>query len=61
MVVHKERINERGSCIFVKWSYTNKRNKPTRELILVEWSCTKESINERGPYIFVSNGRVQIK
>ena len=27
MVVHKERINERGPYIFVEWSCANKRNK----------------------------------
>ena len=33
MVVHKERINERGSHIFVEWSPANKRNKSVRDLI----------------------------
>ena len=33
MVVHKERINERRSYIFVKWSFANKRNNSMRDLI----------------------------
>ena len=32
MVVHKERINEKGSNIFVEWSCVNNRNKSMREL-----------------------------
>ena len=27
MVVHKEKINERKSYIFVEWSFANERNK----------------------------------
>ena len=34
MVVHKERINERRSCIFVEWSYANERNKSMTTLVL---------------------------
>ena len=29
------------------------RNVSVWTLILVEWSCTKERLNERGPHIFV--------
>ena len=32
MVVHKERINEKGLYIFVEWSYAIKRNKSIRTL-----------------------------
>ena len=35
---NKEIINERGPYNLVKWSFTNKRNKSMRTLILVEWS-----------------------
>ena len=33
LVANKERINERGSYIFVKWSCASKRDKSTRDLI----------------------------
>ena len=49
----KERINERGPCIFVEWSCANKINKSLRTLSLGRMQCTKERINEKGPNISV--------
>ena len=53
IVVHKKRINERESYIFVKWLCANKRNKSMRDLIFGRMVVHKKRINERGPYNLV--------
>ena len=35
---------------FVEWSCANRRNKSVGTLSLGQWLCTKERINEKGPY-----------
>ena len=56
----KERINERGTYIFVKWSCTNKICKSVWTLSLGRMVVhKKESMTE--DHIFRSNGRVHIK
>ena len=47
MVVHKEKINDIRSYIFVEWLCANKRNTSMKTLIFGRMVVHKESINER--------------
>ena len=49
----KERLNERGSYIFVEWSCANKKNKSVSTLSLGWMVVTKERTNEKEPHIWV--------